>query len=68
MLLSIQQAAALLGVCDRTIYRRIDDGTLPVVRLGPTQRINSEAARDVFGSDISIENRLQLLRGRGVRV
>jgi excisionase family DNA binding protein len=37
---SIEQAAVLLGVCRRTIYSRINDGTLQTVRtLGTSQRV-----------------------------
>ncbi|WP_082969088.1 AlpA family transcriptional regulator [Mycobacterium sp. E2699] len=34
-LLSPSQAAAYAGVDRKTIYRRIEDGTLPAVRFGP---------------------------------
>ncbi len=33
--LSVEDAAALEGVSTRTIRRRIADGTLPAVRIGP---------------------------------
>ena len=33
MLLSPKQAAERLGVCTKTIYRRIEDGSLPGIRL-----------------------------------
>ena len=33
--LSVEDAAALEGVSPRTIRRRIADGSLPAVRLGP---------------------------------
>ena len=37
---SIEQAAILLGVCRRTIYNRIRDGSLQTVRtLGTSQRV-----------------------------
>lgn len=34
-LLTIDAAAALLGIHARTVRRRIADGTLPAVRVGP---------------------------------
>jgi excisionase family DNA binding protein len=37
---SIEQAAILLGVCRRTVYNRIRDGSLETVRtLGTSQRV-----------------------------
>jgi excisionase family DNA binding protein len=41
---SIDQAATLLGVCRRTIYNRIRDGSLQTVRtLGGSQRVLVES-------------------------
>lgn len=34
-----QQAATLLGVSTPTIRRRMDDGTLPFVKLGPRKLV-----------------------------
>lgn len=34
-LLSLTEAAAICGVSQKTIRRRISDGTLPAVRVGP---------------------------------
>ena len=38
-LLSVREAAALLGVHERSIYQRIADGRLPTLRLGRLHRI-----------------------------
>ncbi len=41
---SIDQAAAMLGVCRRTIYNRIQDGSRQTVRtLGTSQRVLVES-------------------------
>jgi excisionase family DNA binding protein len=34
-MVKVGQAAAFGGVTDKTIYRYIEDGTLPAVRFGP---------------------------------
>ena len=34
LLLNVTQVAAMMGVSDRTIWRRIREGALPAVRLG----------------------------------
>ena len=34
-LLTVPEAAEVLGISAATVYRRIEDGTLPVVKLGP---------------------------------
>lgn len=33
--LTVKQAAEQLGVCSRTVRRRVADGSLPAVRVGP---------------------------------
>jgi len=33
-LLTVEEAADLLGISRSTAYRRVEDGTLPVIRLG----------------------------------
>lgn len=44
LLLTLKEAAAQLQVSDDTVRRRIADGTLPAVRLGPrTLRISVAA-------------------------
>jgi excisionase family DNA binding protein len=35
-LVSITDAAEFLGVCTKTVRRRIADGTIAAVRIGPT--------------------------------
>ena len=35
-LVSIADAAEFLGVCTKTVRRRIADGTIDAVRIGPT--------------------------------
>ncbi len=46
-LLTVGEAAALLGVSRSTAYRRVEDGTLPVLRLGErtTRVITGELLR-----------------------
>lgn len=42
--ISIAQAAALEGLCQKTIRRRIADGTLKAYRLGPRLiRVDAES-------------------------
>ena len=41
-LLTIQQVADRLGLSHKTVVRRIDDGTIPVVRIGRLVRIRPE--------------------------
>ena len=33
MYLTVKQAAEILQVCTKTIFRRIEDGSLPAIRL-----------------------------------
>ena len=33
-LLTVEEAAGILGISRATAYRRVEDGTLPVLRLG----------------------------------
>ena len=46
-LLTVGEAATLLGVSRSTAYRRVEDGTLPVLRLGErtTRVITGELLR-----------------------
>lgn len=39
-LLTVQDVALLLATSERTIYRRVQDGTLPARRIGTTIRFN----------------------------
>lgn len=39
-LLTVQDVALLLATSERTIYRRVQDGTLPARRVGTTIRFN----------------------------
>jgi excisionase family DNA binding protein len=45
--LSIKQAARLLNVSPRSIYRRVWNGTLPYVRVGKSIRIHTDALREM---------------------
>jgi excisionase family DNA binding protein len=47
--LRIAEAARMLDVSERTIRRRIRDGTLPIVRLGRLVRIPSSALAPSIG-------------------
>lgn len=67
MLLSTRQVAALLGVCTRTIQRRLADGSVSYHHFGGLVRIPSEQFQDL-GDDSSVDYALQVLRRRGVRV
>lgn len=43
MYISVQEAAKRLDVCEKTIYRRIKDNSLPVIRLSANRiRIDEE--------------------------
>ena len=48
MYLSPSQAAKQLGVCKKTIYRRIADGSLPAVRLAAKTIRIDEKELDAF--------------------
>jgi len=41
--LSLAQTATQLGVCRRTVYARIRDGSLQTVRVGKSQRVTRES-------------------------
>lgn len=45
--LSVTQLAHLAGVSRHTIYRRIDDGTLPVASQNPVRILYSEYRRSL---------------------
>lgn len=47
---SIPQLAKLLGMGERTIYRRIADGTIPHIRVGRTIRVREEDIRKALGN------------------
>ena len=42
---SISEAARLLGVGKRSIYRQISEGNLPIVKLGRRTLVSSSALR-----------------------
>jgi excisionase family DNA binding protein len=44
-LLTISETATLLRVCERTISRRVNDGTIKSIRLAGITRIPSEQFR-----------------------
>jgi excisionase family DNA binding protein len=44
-LLTIAEAASLLRVCERTILRRVTDGTISSIRIGGIIRIPREQFR-----------------------
>lgn len=37
--LDVAQVSQLLGVCDKTVYKLIGDGSLPTMRIGRQHRI-----------------------------
>lgn len=39
-LVSIKEAAELLGLSDRWVYNRIADGSIPIIKLGGATRIS----------------------------
>ena len=39
-LVSIKEAASLLGLSDRWVYNRIADGSIPTIKLGGATRIS----------------------------
>jgi excisionase family DNA binding protein len=48
--LTVTEAAALLRISRSAAYRRVDDGTLPVVRLGGRLRVPVEALENLLRS------------------
>lgn len=55
-LLSIEEAAKVLGLGKNTVYRMVEAGSLPVVRIGAGRNIKVPTARllrEVLGIDPS---------------
>jgi excisionase family DNA binding protein len=49
LLHTVPEAARLLSVSVRTVWRLIDDGTLPVAHVRGAARVSDEALRDFAG-------------------
>jgi len=47
-LITVKEAASRLSVSVRTVYRLMDSGALPSIRVGPKSRRISEVALDNF--------------------
>jgi len=47
-LITVKEAASRLSVSVRTVYRLMDSGALPSIRVGPKSRRISESALDSF--------------------
>jgi len=43
-LVTVEEAAAALSVTPQTVYRRVEDGTIPAVRIGRAIRIDLDQA------------------------
>lgn len=43
LMMSVKEVAQYLGVCDKTIYRAVEDGTLPHIKIRRTIRIPCDA-------------------------
>ena len=52
-LFTVNQIARQALVCERTIRRRIADGTLPVVRLGRAVRITAAVRKRILEDGLS---------------
>ncbi|WP_455136468.1 helix-turn-helix domain-containing protein [Thermophilibacter sp.] len=48
-LFTVRQVAELANVCERTVYRMIEDGQLRAVRVRNSLRISRAALRETFG-------------------
>ena len=46
LLLSPQQAARALGICERTLFTRTKTGEIPAVRIGRCVRYSVDALRE----------------------
>lgn len=49
-LLSIAAAAEYLGISRPTIFRRIKDGSIPVVKLGPRRFVSTATLEAILAS------------------
>lgn len=47
-LITVKEAASRLSVSVRTVYRLMDSGALPSIKVGPKSRRISEAALESF--------------------
>lgn len=49
--LTVRQAAELLNLCNRTVYRMCVDGELKAVKLRKSWRINRDAVLELLGTE-----------------
>jgi excisionase family DNA binding protein len=53
--LTVSELAAEYGVSRDTIYRLVQSGSLPVIRIGYSLRFDSEAVEHALTSDMAIQ-------------
>ena len=49
-LLTVSQAADYLGISRPTFYRRLEDGTIPFVQLGPRRYIPADVLEKILAT------------------
>jgi excisionase family DNA binding protein len=60
LVVPVREAARLLRVSASTVYRMVERGELPAVKIGRRRLIPSAALEDLCSYDRSFVNRLQL--------
>lgn len=50
--ISVQEAAALIGIGRRQAYEAANDGTLPVLRIGKSIRVKTGPLAEMFGAGL----------------
>lgn len=60
--LTVDEAAELLRVDRKTVYRAIDAGDLPVLRLGRTIRISKQTLVNALEPEEALDDRPHLQR------
>jgi len=48
-LLTVAEVARYLRVSDMTVYRLLQDGTLPCIRIGKSYRIRADTLKEFLG-------------------
>lgn len=54
LLLNTQEAAKLLGMSRRTVYKLVDEGRLPVVRIDSSLRFEESAIQNLIRENVCI--------------